>query len=76
MVMLCEDGLGFLTSKADGGNNVHQMLVNYQMLPIGGEAWLRILTFHPDEKTIEVKDYSPLYEEFNTSPDNNFTINI
>jgi hypothetical protein len=66
------DGLGFLTSKADNGNNVHQMLVNYQMLPIGGGAWLRILTFHPNKKTIEVKDYSPLYEKFNTNPDNHF----
>lgn len=68
------DGLGFLTSKADGGNNVHQMLVNYQMLPLGGEAWLRILIFHPDKETIEVKDYTPLYEKFNTDPDNQFTI--
>ena len=68
------DGLGFLTSKADGGNNVHQMLVNYQMLPLGGEAWLRILIFHPDKEAIEVKDYTPLYEKFNTDPDNQFTI--
>lgn len=70
------DGLGFLTSKADAGNNVHQMLVNFQMLPTAGEAWLRILTFHPDRKTIEVKDYSPLYEKFNDNPDNQFTINL
>ena len=70
------DGLGYLVSKGDNDNNVHQMLVNYQMLPVGGEAWLRILNFQSDGKTIEVKDYSPLYEKFNTEPDNQFTINL
>lgn len=70
------DGLGFLTSQADHGNNVHQMLVNFQMLPNGGDAWLRILTFHPNTNTVEVKDYSPLYENFNTDPDNQFTFRL
>jgi hypothetical protein len=71
-----EGGLGFLTSTADHGNNVHQMLVNYQMLPIGGDAWLRILNFSPDEKTIRVETYSPLYEKFDTDPQNHFIIKI
>jgi len=73
---VCNDGLGFLTSRADHGNDVHQMLVNFQMLAEGGGAWLRILNFQPHNKTISVKDYSPLYEEFNTSADNQFTINL
>jgi hypothetical protein len=67
------DGLGFLTSKGDAGNTVHQMLVNYQMLAVGGGAWLRLLTFDPDG-TITVQDYSPLYETFNTEPDNQFVM--
>jgi hypothetical protein len=70
------DGLGFLTSKGDAGNNVHQILVNYQMLPVGGETWLRILSFRPDGKAIQVQDYSPLYDRFNTNPDNQFVINL
>ena len=49
------------------------MLVNYQMLPVGGGAWLRLLTFDADG-TITVQDYSPLYETFNTEPDNRFVI--
>ena len=73
---VCNDGLGFLTSRADHGNDVHQMLVNFQMLAEGGGAWLRILNFQPHNKTISVKDYSPLYEEFNTSADNQFTIKL
>ncbi len=70
------DGLGFLTSKGDAGNNVHQILVNYQMLPVGGETWLRILSLRPDGKAIQVQDYSPLYDRFNTNPDNQFVINL
>ncbi len=70
------DGLGYLAGQGEHGNTVHQMLVNYQMLPVGGEAWLRILQFQPDGKTITVKDYSPLYETFNTNPDNQFTITL
>ncbi|MBN1123527.1 MAG: metallophosphoesterase [Sedimentisphaerales bacterium] len=68
------DGLGYLVSEGDSGNIVHQMLVNFQMLPVGGEAWLRILTFHADGKSIQVKDYSPLYDKFNTAADNQFII--
>jgi len=70
------DGLGYRVDKGDNGNNVHQMLVNFQMLPVGGEAWLRILSFMPDDKTVEVRDYSPLYEEFNAGEENKYTITL
>ena len=70
------DGLGYLDSQGDHGNTVHQMLVNFQMLPVGGEGWLRMLHFQPDGKTIRVEDYSPLFETFNTNPDNQFTITL
>jgi hypothetical protein len=69
------DGLGFLTSKTDHGNKVHQMLVNFQMRPLGGESWLRLLEFLPDGKTIQVKTYCPLYEKFETGPESQFVIN-
>ena len=70
------DGLGFLVSKADHGNSVNQMLVNFQdpINPLGGEGWLRLLEFLPDGKTIQVKTYSPLYEKYKTDPDNQFVI--
>ncbi len=70
------DGLGYLVSQGEGGNNVHQMLVNFQMLDVGGGAWLRILNFQADGKTVNVEDYSPLYETFNTEPENQFLINL
>jgi len=72
------DGLGFLVSKANNGNPVNQMLVNFQdpIHPLGGEAWLRLLEFLPDCKTIQAKTYSPLYEKYKTDPDNQFVIKI
>jgi ribonuclease HI len=70
------DGLGYLASQGDNGNKIHQMLVNFQMLQIGGEAWLRILNFQPEEKIIKVQDYSPLYENFDTDSDNQYSISL
>jgi len=68
------DGLGFLTSTADNGNEVYQMLVNFQMRPLGGESWLRLLEFLPDGETIQVKTYCPLYEKYETDPESQFII--
>lgn len=70
------DGLGFLTSKGDSGNKIHQMLVNFQFLDIGGGSWLRILNFTPDGNKINVRDYSPLYEAYNDDIQNKFDITL
>ena len=42
------DGLGRLSSTNAFGQVVHQMLVNYQMQALGGEAVLRLIEFLPD----------------------------
>jgi len=68
------DGLGFLVSKAESGNLVYQMLVNFQMRPMGGESWLRLLEFLPDGQAIQVKTYCPLYEKYETGPESQFVI--
>jgi hypothetical protein len=57
-------GLGFLASKNDRGKTVYQMLVNYQMRILGGEAYLRLIEFLPDGKSVHVKSYSPLNDSF------------
>jgi len=66
------DGLGFQVSQGAHGNQVNQMLCNYQMLPIGGGGWLRLLEFLPDGKTVQAKTYSPLYEQYETGAENQF----
>jgi hypothetical protein len=73
---VCGDGLGFQVSKGDHGNLVNEMLVNYQVQKVGGGAWLRLLEFHPDGKTVQARTYSPLYNRFETSKENQFTFPI
>ena len=73
---VCGDGLGFQVSKGDHGNVVNEMLVNYQVQKVGGGGWLRLLEFHPDGKTVQARSYSPLYDQFETSKDNQFKMQI
>ena len=70
------DGLGRLTSDNDAGNPVHQMLVNFQMKPKLGGGYLRLLEFLPDGTTVQVKDYSPVKDNYKTGPDNAFKLTI
>jgi uncharacterized repeat protein (TIGR02543 family) len=70
------DGLGRLSSTNDFGGVVHQMLVNYQMKTLGGEAFLRLVEFLPDGKTVQVKAYSPLYGVYKTDPQNQFVLTL
>lgn len=67
-----QDGLGRLVSKNEAGKNVHQVLVNFQMKPNGGDGWLRLLELAPDGKTIGTIDYSPTRNECNVSSQNKF----
>jgi hypothetical protein len=70
------DGLGYLVSEGAKGNAVHQSLVNYQMKERGGEAYIRLLEFLPDGKTVQAKSYSPDLDRYKTDPDNQFTFKL
>jgi hypothetical protein len=70
------DGLGRLSSTNDFGQVVHQMLVNYQMQALGGEAVLRLIEFLPDGRTVQVRAYSPLYATYKTDPQNQFILTL
>jgi len=66
------DGTGFRTDANDAGQKVHQMLANYQFLaPFGGNGFLRLLIVNPDGR-VEVKSYSPIYNEFRAEADQDF----
>jgi predicted phosphodiesterase len=70
------DGLGRVTSTTPGGRAVHQLLVNFQMRPSGGDGWLRLLEFRPDGKTVQIYDYSPTRKQRNESPQNQFAVTL
>lgn len=60
-------GHGFRTDNNAVGRPVHQMLFDTQSEGgghrngNGGDGWLRILEFFPDDKTVKVKTFSPLF---------------
>ncbi|MDP0500627.1 MAG: metallophosphoesterase [Verrucomicrobiota bacterium JB022] len=69
------DGAGFRIDPNDAGQNVAQMLVNYQMRSLGGEGYLRLLTINPDS-SVDVKSYSPIYDSYLTAQDQEFSFDL
>jgi hypothetical protein len=69
------DGLGRLASAASDGHQVHQMLVNFQMRPQGGDGWLRLLEMCPDG-TLNALDFSPTRLQCNVAPKNKFSVQL
>ena len=51
------------------------MLSNYRTLENGGNGWLRILRFSPEEEKIYITTYSPSLRRINDRPDQSFVIN-
>jgi hypothetical protein len=70
------DGLGRTITKTPTQRDVHQVLVNFQMRPQGGDGWLRLMEFRSDGKTVEVCDYSPTRKQRNESAQNKFTMTL
>ncbi|HMF39848.1 MAG TPA: metallophosphoesterase [Polyangia bacterium] len=68
------DGVGRLTSARPDGTTVHQLLANYQTGALGGEGFLRLMRFFPDQRKVAVRTYSPYADRFKTEPDNQFTL--
>ncbi len=48
------------TSMNDSGKLVYEMLTDYQSMKNGGDGWLRVLQFIPEQNVIHVGEYSPL----------------
>lgn len=66
------------------GHSVHQMLFNGQWAPRGGNGWIRLLKFTPDNKTVHVKTFSPYFarisqdkaDAWKTDKDNQFDLTL
>ncbi len=70
------DGAGRLSSRGLEGNQVHQLLSNYQTLRNGGNGWLRIMTFVPDKQKIQVQTYSPTLNRYNKDHQQEFELDF
>lgn len=71
-----QDGLGRLTSRTPAGRDVHQMLVNFQMRPKGGDGWMRLMEFGANGESVQVRDYSPTRKQLNQSSQNAFSLRL
>ncbi len=56
------------------GNNVYQMLADFQEEDYGGNGWLRILQFSPKNNQIKVMTYSPSLNTFQTDRNSQFQL--
>ena len=63
-----------LTSAGDHGNQVHQILSDYQGMNNGGESWLRYMVFQPEANKIEIYTYNPALDKFRNGPSSRFDL--
>jgi len=75
-MVLCghASGEAVLTSKGDHGNQVHQVLSDYQGMHNGGESWLRYMVFEPTENKIKVYTYNPALKKFRNQISSRFDL--
>ncbi len=59
-------GVGYLLSYGVEGNPVHQLLQNFQYMAVGGNGFLRLLTFDSVSDEVTVQTYSPHLAQFLT----------
>lgn len=70
------DGTGLLTSQGDAKNQVHQVLINYQMLAEGGLGYLRLLELDPSGTRLFMSTYSPSLDRHSRARDQTFELPI
>lgn len=58
------------------GNLVHQILVDYQGRPEGGQGFLRLMEFLPDGRTVRMTSISPSFDRALTDAENQFDIQL
>lgn len=56
------------------GLTVHQMLFNAQFIPNGGDGWMLLLEFLPNNKEVRVKTFSPYLNLWRTGPEYEYSL--
>ena len=74
-----DDGTGRTVTPGKAGQNIHQILSNYQLgvkpdRPFHGGGYFRLMQFLADRKTVRVKTYSPWLDHWLTGPDQQFEV--
>jgi hypothetical protein len=60
------------------GNQVHQVVTNYQNRTEGGQGLMRLIEILPDGTTVQMRTYSPSLDQFKTDEDgqHQFVLNL
>ena len=74
LVLCGHTNVGRLTSRGRHGNDVHQVLSDYQGWQNGGDGYLRIMTFLPGKDRIDVETFSPVLNDYVRTPENAFSL--
>lgn len=69
-------GEAYLTKKTKAAQPVHVVLQDYQDEDNGGNGWLRIYTFRPEQNKIDVQTYSPFLKEYKKGPKSEFSFAV
>ena len=69
-------GEWFQISKNDAGQEVFEMLADYQARENGGNGWLRYLEFEPSANEIRAETYSPSLGRFEADENSGFVISV
>lgn len=58
----------------DNGVTFHAMLFNAQWMRTGGDGWILLLEFQPDNRTVHVRTYSPYLKAYRTGPEYDYVL--
>jgi len=64
------------TSTNVNGEDVHEVLADYQDDPNGGNGWLRIMTFDLGNDEVRFDSYSPWLDQWRTANESKFTLPV
>lgn len=68
-------GSTYQAASRPGGSTVHQLMSNYTpKWGYGGGGYIRLLRFLPDKRTLQVRTYSPWYDDELTDSQSRFDI--
>lgn len=74
-LMLCGHNHGEIhRTDTYNGNTIHTVLSDYQDWTNGGDGYLRIMQFDPDNDVINFKTYSPWLDEWSTTSESQFSL--
>ena len=69
-------GESHITKKTQADQAVHVVLQDYQDEHNGGDGWLRIFTFRPDQNRIDVQTYSPTLNQYRKRSQSQFSLAV